>query len=272
MVGPRRPQFVLFGSSIVEYSFGQEGWGAALADIYARKADIFMRGYGGWNSRKAVQVLDEVFPKGIYCFRRCSTTISGDSLFRNNDSVRPRPDGPHVPLPEYVENMRKISIHLKIKFTTMFDNVTVALINHTISTEKIYLIGILRVFNIVLVRGGEQASGNGLSEKTRVIFLTAPPVNEAQLLQVLGQDGRKNELCQKYADACVELCQEMGIKAINLCNAFKQHDNWLTTCFTDGVHLTPTGSKIVAKEILKVLKEADWQPSLYWEDLPAEFA
>ncbi|KAF5759504.1 putative GDSL lipase/esterase, SGNH hydrolase superfamily [Helianthus annuus] len=111
-----------------------------------------------------------------------------------------------------------------------------------------------------------------LSEKTRVIFLTAPPVNEAQLLQVLGQDGRKNELCQKYADACVELCQEMGIKAINLCNAFKQHDNWLTTCFTDGVHLTPTGSKIVAKEILKVLKEADWQPSLYWEDLPAEFA
>ncbi|KAF5759505.1 putative SGNH hydrolase superfamily [Helianthus annuus] len=63
MVGPRRPQFVLFGSSIVEYSFGQEGWGAALADIYARKADIFMRGYGGWNSRKAVQVLDEVFPK-----------------------------------------------------------------------------------------------------------------------------------------------------------------------------------------------------------------
>ncbi|KAJ0644414.1 putative SGNH hydrolase-type esterase domain, SGNH hydrolase superfamily [Helianthus annuus] len=251
MVGPRRPQFVLFGSSIVEYSFGQEGWGAALADIYARKADIFMRGYGGWNSRKAVQVLDEVFPKEDAV--QPSLVIV---YFGGNDSVRPRPDGPHVPLPEYVENMRKISIHLKVKFTTMFDNVTVALINHTISTEKIYLIGILR----------------SLSEKTRVIFLTAPPVNEAQLLQVLGQDGRKNELCQKYADACVESCQEMGIKAINLCNAFKQHDNWLTTCFTDGVHLTPTGSKIVAKEILKVLKEADWQPSLYWEDLPAEFA
>ncbi|KAJ0442224.1 putative SGNH hydrolase-type esterase domain, SGNH hydrolase superfamily [Helianthus annuus] len=220
MVGPRRPQFVLFGSSIVEYSFGQEGWGAALADIYARKADIFMRGYGGWNSRKAVQVLDEVFPKEDAV--QPSLVIV---YFGGNDSVRPRPDGPHVPLPEYVENMRKISIHLK-----------------------------------------------SLSEKTRVIFLTAPPVNEAQLLQVLGQDGRKNELCQKYADACVESCQEMGIKAINLCNAFKQHDNWLTTCFTDGVHLTPTGSKIVAKEILKVLKEADWQPSLYWEDLPAEFA
>ncbi|KAM0061274.1 putative SGNH hydrolase-type esterase domain, SGNH hydrolase superfamily [Helianthus debilis subsp. tardiflorus] len=220
MVGPRRPQFMLFGSSIVQLSFGKEGWGAILADIYSRKADIFVRGYGGWNSRKAVQVLDEVFPKDDAV--QPSLVIV---YFGGNDSVRPRPDGPHVPLPEYVENMRKISIHLK-----------------------------------------------SLSKKTHIIFLTPPPVNEAQILQVFGMDGRKNELCQKYADACEELCQEMGIKAINLCNAFKQHDNWMTTCFTDGMHLTPTGSKIVAKEMLKVLKEADWQPSLYWEDLPVEFA
>jgi hypothetical protein len=37
MVGPMRPQFVLFGSSIVEFSYGDHGWGAILADIYARK-------------------------------------------------------------------------------------------------------------------------------------------------------------------------------------------------------------------------------------------
>jgi len=29
--------FVLFGSSIVQYSFSNGGWGATLADIYARK-------------------------------------------------------------------------------------------------------------------------------------------------------------------------------------------------------------------------------------------
>ncbi|KAI3810983.1 hypothetical protein L1987_20696 [Smallanthus sonchifolius] len=222
MVGPRRPQLVLFGSSIVEFSFGEEGWGAILTDIYARKADIFVRGYGGWNSRQAVQVLDQVFPK--------DDTVQPSLVivyFGGNDSKRPRPDGlgPHVPLPEYVENMRKIAVHLK-----------------------------------------------NLSEKTHVIFLTAPPVNEAQILKVSGDDDHTNELCQKYADACVELCQEMGIKAINLCDAFKQHYHWMTTCFTDGVHLSATGSKIVTKEILKVLKEADWKPSLYWEALPMEFA
>ena len=40
MVGPVRPQFVLFGSSIVEFSYSDEGWGAILANLYARKVLI----------------------------------------------------------------------------------------------------------------------------------------------------------------------------------------------------------------------------------------
>ena len=37
MVGPQRPQFVLFGSSIVQLSYANGGWGAILSDVYARK-------------------------------------------------------------------------------------------------------------------------------------------------------------------------------------------------------------------------------------------
>lgn len=37
MVGAVRPIFVLFGSSIVQFSFSNEGWEAILADVYARK-------------------------------------------------------------------------------------------------------------------------------------------------------------------------------------------------------------------------------------------
>lgn len=37
MVGPARPQFVLFGSSIVQLSYSHGGWGSFLSDIYARK-------------------------------------------------------------------------------------------------------------------------------------------------------------------------------------------------------------------------------------------
>uniref|UniRef100_K7MTI7 SGNH hydrolase-type esterase domain-containing protein n=1 Tax=Glycine max TaxID=3847 RepID=K7MTI7_SOYBN len=169
MVGPVRPQFVLFGSSIVQLSFSLQGWGAILAHLYARKADIILRGYSGWNSRRAVQVLDEIFPK--------NATEQPELIivyFGGNDSLLPHPSGlgQHVPLQEYIENMRKIAIHLK-----------------------------------------------SLSKKTRLIFLGAPPVNEAQIYgtSVLqGQRLRNNESCRIYSEACLELCREMNIMAIDL--------------------------------------------------------
>jgi hypothetical protein len=40
---------------------------------------------------------------------------------------------------------------------------------------------------------------------------------------------------------------------------------------SDGVHLASEGSKIVAKEIMRALEEAEWEPSLYWKLMPSEF-
>ncbi|KAK9920424.1 hypothetical protein M0R45_028979 [Rubus argutus] len=195
MVGPIRPQFVLFGSSIVQYSFSNGGWGAILADLYSRKADILLRGYAGWNSRRALQVLEQVFPKDA--------------------TVQP-------------SNMRKIATHLK-----------------------------------------------SLTGNTRIIFLSAPPINEEQIREslsgIIGELNRTNKLCKMYADACVELCREMDIKVVDLYTSIQKRKDWATTCFTDGIHLSSEGSKVVAEEILKVLKDADWEPSLHWNSLAAEF-
>ncbi|XP_062166823.1 GDSL esterase/lipase WDL1-like [Alnus glutinosa] len=228
MVGPiMRPQFVLFGSSIVEFSYGDHGWGAILADIYARKADILLRGYAGWTSRQALQVLDQVFPKDAA--QQPSLVIV---YFGGNDSMRPHPSGlglhsAHVPLVEYVENMRKIAIHLK-----------------------------------------------NLSQKTRIIFLTAPPTNAAKICETYGDqlaELRTNELCGIYSEACLKLCQEMDVKAVDLWTALQKKDGWANAYFTDGIHLSAEGSKVVVKEIMKVLREAEWEPSLHWKSLPAEF-
>ncbi|KAG6384460.1 hypothetical protein SASPL_155721 [Salvia splendens] len=69
MVGPVRPLFVLFGSSIVQISFCNGGWGAILSESTLVKvftsAYIITRGYFGWNSRRALQILDQVFPKSL---------------------------------------------------------------------------------------------------------------------------------------------------------------------------------------------------------------
>ncbi|CAL5407472.1 unnamed protein product [Camellia sinensis] len=293
MVGPQRPQFVLFGSSIVQLSFSNDGWGSILADIYARKScrlgthplhipgtlgrtypqkqaidvDIVLRGYYGWNSRRAVQVLDQVFPKDAAT--QPSLVIV---YFGGNDSMGSHSSGlgPHVPLPEYIENMRKIALHLK-----------------------------------------------SLSDTTRVIFLSCPPVNEAKLKEntskYFSELVRTNELCRSYSEACIELCREMGMKVVDLWTAFQRRDDWLTACFTDcfdwykatvrnsnrntgekeeihldkgfkntskriesntnnGVHLAAGGSKVVVEEILKVLKEAEWEPCLHWKSMPTEFS
>jgi isoamyl acetate esterase len=35
--------------------------------------------------------------------------------------------------------------------------------------------------------------------------------------------------------------------------------------------LTEEGSKLLAGDILKIIKHAKWEPSLYWKLLPTEF-
>jgi len=225
MVGPRRPLFVLFGSSIVQYSFANGGWGAALADIYARKADILVRGYSAWNSRRALQVIDQIFPKDA---------IEQPSLiivyFGGNDSVGPHTSGlgPHVPLSEYIDNVRKIATYLK-----------------------------------------------ELSESTRLIFLSCPPINEDMLnndsSSILSPIVRTNEASRHYSEACIEVCKDMDLKVVDLWSAIQTRPDWRTSCFTDGIHFSAEGSVIVVEEILKVLKEAEWEPSLHWKSIPAEF-
>ncbi|KAM0937117.1 putative SGNH hydrolase-type esterase domain, SGNH hydrolase superfamily [Dioscorea sansibarensis] len=219
-----RPRFVLFGSSIVQYSFSNGGWGAILTDVYARKADILLRGYIGWNSRRALQVLDKVFPKDA-AVQPALVIV----YFGGNDSMQGHPSGlgPHVPLEEYKENMRAIANHLK-----------------------------------------------SLSETTRIIFLTCPPLNEEKLRQ--NTSGlclvRTNEMCRRYSEACIEVCKELDVKVIDLFTAIQKRDDWPNVCFYDGMHFAEEGSKIVAEEILKAVKEADWEPSLHWKSMPTEFA
>ncbi|XP_062211441.1 GDSL esterase/lipase At5g62930 isoform X2 [Phragmites australis] len=108
--GMLRPRLVLFGDSITEQSFRPGGWGAALADSYSRKADVVVRGYGGYNTRWALFLIHHIFPlDGL------ASPLATTIFFGANDAALLGRTGErqHVPVSEYKENLKKIVKHLK---------------------------------------------------------------------------------------------------------------------------------------------------------------
>ncbi|PHT36848.1 hypothetical protein CQW23_24548 [Capsicum baccatum] len=185
---------------------------------------MFLRGYIGWNSRMALEVYKKIFPKEHCRDRHKEIQPSLVILyFGGNDSQDPDfPNSSHVPLHEYVENMRKLAHHIQ-----------------------------------------------GLSEKTRLIMLSAPAVNEEQILKTYGDNrGRSNEVGRKYAEAGVKLGQELSVPVINFFEALYRKPG----VFLDGMHLTADGSKILFDKIKDVIKNADWEPTLDWDKMPTEYA
>ncbi|XP_024383653.1 GDSL esterase/lipase CPRD49 isoform X4 [Physcomitrium patens] len=158
-----RPKFVLFGASMTEYSFCHGGWGAALANLYCRKADIVLRGYRGWNTRRALEVLDNFFPKDAENQPELVVVFFGA-----NDGAFPMPSGrgQHVPLPEFEDNLCRISAHLQ-----------------------------------------------GLSDKTRVILTTAPPIYEPARLEAgPNMERREQSIWTAQMSVHVSTLQHAGVQ------------------------------------------------------------
>lgn len=112
------------------------------------------------------------------------------------------------------------------------------------------------------------------SPKTRLIFLSCPPIGDEQTegnIDAFGKAIRTNEVRKQYSDALLNMCSHMNIKAIDLWSLIQRRDDWKEVCFIDGIHFSAEGSEMVSKEIIKVIKEAEWEPSLYWKTMPVEF-
>ena len=110
-----RPSIILFGDSITEQAFGWRGddfppvdfgWASLLAADYARRADVLNRGFSGYTSRHAVDMLPRVFagplPSCLFC------TV----FFGANDAALPG-ELQHVPVNEYGQNLVTIVQHIR---------------------------------------------------------------------------------------------------------------------------------------------------------------
>ncbi|CAM9000749.1 unnamed protein product [Rhodiola kirilowii] len=217
-----RPRIYLFGDSITEESFDVGGWGAALADHFARTADVVLRGYSGYNTRWALKVIDRVFPDdGV-------SPIAVTVFFGANDACLPnRCSGfQHVPIDEYKKNLQAIVSFFKKRWPA-----------------------------------------------TEVILISPPPIDDEvrplypYVENLSGLPERTNDAAGTFAHAAVEDAKESGVLVIDLWTIMQKNPDW-KTYLRDGLHLTPSGNKVVFDEVLKKLREAGLSLEALPVDLP----
>ncbi|CAI7595673.1 unnamed protein product [Penicillium glandicola] len=234
-------QFLLFGDSITQMSCNQEigfGFHAALQESYSRRLDVVNRGLAGYSTAHAIKVFDKFFPSPQIANVRFMTIFFGA-----NDACVPTHDQ-HVPLDTYKENLKTIIQHPATR-----------------------------------------------AQNPRLILISPPPVNEHQLEAF---DAAKNtpfpsrtaSFTKSYASAAGEVGASLNIPVVDLWSAFMKTAGWkegepligardvpqseaLASLFTDGLHLTSAGNRIVYDELMKVI-QANW-PDQTPESLPMVF-
>lgn len=233
-----RPKIYLFGDSITEESFDDGGWGASLANHFARTVDVVLRGYSGYNTRWALKVLDRVFP--VMTDHQSGGGVGSDVgaapsplavtvFFGANDACLPDRYAAfqHVPLDEYKHNLRSIVSSFKKRWP-----------------------------------------------KTFILLITPPPIDEDERLRrpyaenPSGLPERTNEAAGAFARACVETAGECGIPVLDLWTRMQQHPDWRKAYLRDGLHLTPDGNKVVFEEVVKKLNEGGLSLENLTVDLP----
>ncbi|CAA7402577.1 unnamed protein product [Spirodela intermedia] len=240
-----RPKVIVFGDSITEESFGEGGWGAALANYFSRTADVVLRGYSGYNTRWARKVVERAFEglvgENNYGIRNTAADGCADDggrelaplavtvFFGANDACLPDRSSAfqHVPLPEYQLNLHAIISFLKKRWPN-----------------------------------------------TLVILITPPPIDEdGRLRHPYGENPsglpeRTNEAAGAYAKSCVSVAMELNTPVVDLWSKMQEILGWEKAFLRDGLHLTPDGNKIVFENLVEIIRHHGVSPEILPADLP----
>ncbi|GAB5570068.1 isoamyl acetate-hydrolyzing esterase 1 homolog [Prionailurus iriomotensis] len=228
------PRVLLFGDSITQFSFQQGGWGASLADKLVRKCDVLNRGFSGYNTRWAKIILPRLIKKGTGLDSPVAVTI----FFGANDSAL-KDENPkqHVPLDEYVANLKGMVRYLK----------SVDVPEH----------------RIVLI------SPPPLCEAAWERECLAQEMGIAR--EVAGcKLNRLNLVVGEYAGACLQVARDCGTDVLDLWTLMQKDGQDFSSFLSDGLHLSPEGNEFLFSHLWPLIeKKVSSLPLLlpYWRDV-----
>lgn len=216
-----KPRIVLFGDSLTERSFNPAGgWGAALADYYSRKADIVVRGFGGYNTRWSLHLLRDVFPAAASQQVPMLATV----FFGANDAAIAGKmcDFQHVALAEYKENLKQL-------------------------VSGIRSAGVTR---IVLITPPPVYEPGRLVHQQQIAIRDNKPDANVQ------DPDRTNSTTGQYAQAAKQVAAELQVPAIDLWTAMTSEEGWESRfLIPDGLHFSTEGNQFVFQQVRATIEE-----------------
>ena len=220
-----RSTIVAFGDSLTQLGWGDVdtiGWVSLLASAYTRRADVLNRGYSGYNTRHAIELLprlvNELFPTSDTSVNdntneQREKSMSDSVLFCTvffgaNDAALPGVSPQHVPLEEYQHNLGQMV-------------------------------------------GKLQARG------VCIIIFTPPPVDEVRWMAQWDQteSDRLNHVTRTYGVVCKEVAASYGCHVLDVFDLLGGNGCDYSQYLSDGLHLSSSGNVLLYQGLMQLIQE-----------------
>ena len=236
-----RSKIILLGDSITQqaHSATLSGWATHLADVYQRRADVYNRGFSGYNTDWILQLLET--EEGQQDIFGLANSRSPTASIENEDRKRFITNDSNVPL-------------ITIFFGA--NDASDAKLNprHHVPVERFKL----NLKKII------QLSREHFGAKVRIILITPPPVDHKMRLEyqitrygkdkATGELERTLELSGIYASAVVQVATELKLVYLNLWQEMQDVRSDWDIFLSDGLHLSREGNIFVGKRLEEVIK------------------
>jgi lysophospholipase L1-like esterase len=241
-----RPAILLFGDSITQQGFGWDGtnvgWVSLLSREYSRRADVWNRGYSGYNTQHALQVLPTIL------LPVQQEVLFATVFFGANDAALPG-ELQHVPPEEYGQNLAKIVEQMRRSHLSPFSPKTNNETKAPNSDED----------------HQSCPSPGDYSNDLPIILFTPPPVDVEAWCKERGPpknngqpvNDRANDNAQRYGDIVKAVGKQANCSVLDTFDllggngSVEEYGKHLR----DGLHLSESGNVLIYKGLLELLRD-----------------